>query len=86
MCRKSKEKQQQRKQKKRYKVRTELFYSIMIALIMMLTVSLIWQVTNLSKIASKQIAQVMHISYLKNVKIRTSILADFKQNEFNLIH
>ena len=58
----------------------------MIALILMLTVSLIWQITNLTKLASKQIAQVMHISYLKNVKIRTNMMADLKQNEFNLIH
>ena len=58
----------------------------MIALILMLTVSLIWQITNLTKLVSKQIAQVMHISYLKNVKIRTNIMADLKQNEFNLIH
>ena len=28
----------------------------------------------------------MHISYMKNIKIRTSTMAELKQNEFNLIH
>ena len=47
-------------------------------MIFVLCLSVFWQIYNLTKLVDKQIAQVIHISFVKNEQVRTKTFAELK--------